>query len=266
MSRDKLEVLEVFPAFQGEGIRIGSASIFVRFVGCPLHCVWCDTKYARDQVLLGHEKVVLLTPARLADLVLSYPNHLDVVLTGGEPLLQDHHLLEELATRLCRRVSVETSGSIVPDPDLLAHINLWSFSPKLSSSGNWKEEGKRDHYWNNVVKGVERTYDGYLNCEVQLKFVVDTQNDIADMLLLCNRIRSTIDHSFAFPPLIVQPVGPNSTIVGDQESVHRTNLREYASSLRWLEENVREHILPTFPFCRVLPQLHKIIHGQMRLK
>jgi len=103
-----MRVTEIFFSLQGEGTRAGLPCVFVRFTGCDLRCVYCDTAYAfhggremtRDEILAE----VARHPARL------------VLLTGGEPLLQ--HELPELAGDLLARgleVAVETHGQLPTD-------------------------------------------------------------------------------------------------------------------------------------------------------
>ncbi|WP_367682381.1 hypothetical protein [Buchnera aphidicola] len=41
----KYPINEIFETIQGEGYYIGTPSIFIRFQGCPVGCIWCDTKY-----------------------------------------------------------------------------------------------------------------------------------------------------------------------------------------------------------------------------
>ena len=74
-----MRVTEIFFSIQGEGTRAGRPCVFVRFTGCDLRCVYCDTAYAfhggremaRDEILAE---------------VARHPSKL-VLLTGGEPLL-----------------------------------------------------------------------------------------------------------------------------------------------------------------------------------
>jgi organic radical activating enzyme len=69
--------------------------------GCNLGCTFCDTK---------HEETQRLTQKQLADMC---KLHL-VVITGGEPLLQD---LEPLITELHmqkHRIQIETNGTVPP--------------------------------------------------------------------------------------------------------------------------------------------------------
>ena len=98
-----MRVTEIFFSIQGEGTRAGRPCVFVRFTGCDLRCVYCDTAYAfhggKD---LGRDEI-------LAE-VARHPTKF-VLLTGGEPLLQRE--LPELARELLARgyeVAVETHG------------------------------------------------------------------------------------------------------------------------------------------------------------
>ena len=98
-----MRVNEIFFSIQGEGTRAGRPCVFVRFTGCDLRCVYCDTAYAFRG---GRE----LTREEILAEVARHPSRL-VLLTGGEPLLQ--HELPELARDLLQRgyeVTVETHG------------------------------------------------------------------------------------------------------------------------------------------------------------
>lgn len=132
-----LVVSEVFgPTFQGEGPSAGRAAAFVRLGRCNLACSWCDTPYTWDWDRFDPE--VELTTMAVDDVL----ERLDatgagmVVVTGGEPLLQQHRLpplLEGLKAR-GRRVEVETGGTVAPSlPEGL--VDAWNVSPKLASSG-----------------------------------------------------------------------------------------------------------------------------------
>jgi len=108
-----LQVSEIFKSISGEvgHFRQGEWVVFVRLAGCNLRCAWCDTTYAQRMdtgkpmtVVQVVEKVVALGPRR-------------VVLTGGEPLLQDE--AECLALTLIEsgygfQVQIETNGSVTP--------------------------------------------------------------------------------------------------------------------------------------------------------
>ncbi len=98
-----MRVTEIFFSIQGEGTRAGLPCAFVRFTGCDLRCVYCDTAYA------FHGGKEMSREAILAELA-RFPCKL-VLLTGGEPLLQKE--LPALAGDLLARgyeVTIETHG------------------------------------------------------------------------------------------------------------------------------------------------------------
>ncbi|HHF53290.1 MAG TPA: 7-carboxy-7-deazaguanine synthase QueE [candidate division WOR-3 bacterium] len=132
-----LLVSEIFNSIQGEGPKSGVPSIFLRLGGCNLRCRFCDTAYSsfpeyRNQWLnLSTQKVV--------DMILKIKrNEKNLVITGGEPLLQENALFlmlkiihAEFAT-----IEVETNGTL--KPSRLLHIGSklhFNVSPKLSNSG-----------------------------------------------------------------------------------------------------------------------------------
>lgn len=140
-----LVVSEVFgPTVQGEGPSVGQVAGFVRLGRCNLACQWCDTPYTWDWE--HHDPVAELRTMAVADVVASL-EAMDVqllVVTGGEPLLQQRHLppLLEAAHQRGWRVEVETSGTIAPSlPDGL--VDRFNVSPKLANSGMASERRYR---------------------------------------------------------------------------------------------------------------------------
>ena len=98
-----MRVTEIFFSIQGEGTRAGRPCVFVRFTGCDLRCVWCDTAYAFTGGVERSRDEILAEVAR-------HPSRF-VLLTGGEPTLQPE--LPQLARELLDRgyeVAVETHG------------------------------------------------------------------------------------------------------------------------------------------------------------
>ena len=100
-----LRVSEVFVSVQGEGVSVGTPSVFVRLQGCSVGCVWCDTKYSWA-ASGGHETTLDALLAQIA------PLHVDnVVITGGESL--EHPAFESLVNALKtaeHRIEVETEN------------------------------------------------------------------------------------------------------------------------------------------------------------
>ena len=132
-----LKVSEVFESIQGEGASAGEPAVFLRLATCNLHCSWCDTKYTWDFNNHAYEAEVT---TRLVDDVgrqIQAAAARRLVVTGGEPLLQQAglaQLLHQLSTD--HFVEVETNGTLEPKPELARRVDQWNVSPKLSGSGN----------------------------------------------------------------------------------------------------------------------------------
>jgi len=135
-----IEISEIYRAPQGEGPNLGRPSLFVRTRRCTLHCSWCDSKFTWKHDDPDFEMYEVYSPLQLAEAMCKqnfYPNtpHA-VVLTGGEPLIWQRELPE--AIRLYRQVNlvpveVETSGTIVPNDELL-RLCSFNISHKFAAS------------------------------------------------------------------------------------------------------------------------------------
>lgn len=144
---------EIFHSIQGEGKSSGNPSIFVRTSLCNLHCFWCDTDYTwnwentdfrhKNDNSKGYSKfkkenqIINLSPLEIVNIIREF-NCKNIVLTGGEPLIQQHSLVK-LMLELKKIDSdyffeIETNGTIVPTDNFDNLINQYNVSPKLSNS------------------------------------------------------------------------------------------------------------------------------------
>ncbi len=106
-----------------------------------------------------------------------------VVLTGGEPLLQrEAGALTRALRRAGFHVTVETSGTLAPDFE----CDLLSVSPKTACSdpeGPWRRRHRvRRSNLTPLIELIGRFP------EFQLKFVIDSEPDLADVLRLLHRL------------------------------------------------------------------------------
>ena len=127
---------ERFVSVQGEGPLAGQRCAFVRFSRCNLDCSWCDTPYTWDWSRFQPSLVATRAPvAEIAAWVEGARVDL-LVVTGGEPLLQQRALTELVGLLPPSvRVQVETNGTRAPEAALVERIALWVVSPKPANSG-----------------------------------------------------------------------------------------------------------------------------------
>lgn len=124
---------EVFYSIQGEGLNIGKPAIFVRFGGCNLRCKWCDTKYAWE----GNRDISL--PALFKE-IRKFSECKHLVITGGEPMLQQGAISAIRSEFPDYYIEVETNGSQKPQCENDA--DLFTVSYKTKNSGNQPYELK----------------------------------------------------------------------------------------------------------------------------
>lgn len=124
----RFAVNDIYPTVQGEGCLTGLAMVLLRLHGCPVGCPWCDTKHTwgaiggRDDSAVDTIGDALgATPAYVrltADDIAMYirrrwtgPKW--VLVTGGEPALQDLTPLVDALHGRGFNVALETSGTAI---------------------------------------------------------------------------------------------------------------------------------------------------------
>jgi len=180
-----MKVHEIFRSIQGEGLYTGCPTTFVRFAGCSVGCLDCDTVYAREpENKITDDKEI--NPHRVAALISHVDeNPIHICLTGGEPLEQDidelatliEVLLKSFSTRSLLSLTIETSGT-KPIISLLMKlppreaISRWGMT-KLSISMDCKTPSQGDSV---VVKTIKSNYR-MLTFKDIIKFVCKDDND-----------------------------------------------------------------------------------------
>ncbi len=99
-----LTINEIFCSIQGESYLAGLPCVFVRLTGCHQRCTYCDTEYAFYE---GQKMTIANILAEIEKYGVK-----NVLLTGGEPLLQDNcKVLAQILIEQNYQVSVETGGN-----------------------------------------------------------------------------------------------------------------------------------------------------------
>lgn len=100
-------VHERFRTWQGEGVHMGVAASFIRLYGCDQRCPWCDAA-GTWSLTFRPKDLERITAKELADWAKDGPNV--VVVTGGEPTLQDLSELTEWLHITGKQAHLETAG------------------------------------------------------------------------------------------------------------------------------------------------------------
>ena len=152
-----MKVVEIFNSIEGEGKRIGLPATFIRFFGCNMKCIYCDSVYAcegDDYKEMSIDEILQVVEE------IGCPN---ITITGGEPLIQQGvtELLQKLSNKNYE-INVETNGSIMPS---FRHLNVfYTVDYKTHSSG--------------MTDFVDTDIFETLCMRDVIKFVVGTEDDM----------------------------------------------------------------------------------------
>lgn len=127
------EIAEKYITISGEAPIIGKPIYLIRFSGCNLECVYCDTPL-KDQI-----NIVFTADDLRKDIKeqLKKNPRLAILFTGGEPLLEKRHkpLLEIIKSIFNCAFYIETNGSIPLLDFNIAHCH-YVVDWKTPSAGN----------------------------------------------------------------------------------------------------------------------------------
>ena len=165
------------PTVQGEGINTGQVVGFLRLANCNLACSWCDTPYSWDWK--RYDKSAETTEMDLADIANTIKtwNVPRVIITGGEPLMQQEEIYKLIVMCPDIKFDIETNGTITPLLTLSDLVDTFNVSPKLSHSGDiWKKRIKDKA----LMQFANLAQDG----KAHFKFVCETVKDLNEVELL----------------------------------------------------------------------------------
>ena len=205
----KLNACEVFLSVQGEGICTGTPSIFIRLSGCNLHCMFknpdgeitpCDSPFASIMAEKPQFTSIFEVAQEVTSILEQYPEVKHIVVTGGEPMIQQK-ALESLFDIIIAIdpdvfITIETNGTIRPSEKMIHTVDLWSISPKLQSSAHFegtdipKEVQKR----HNLLRINPQVLSSYITkgSAGQLKFVYTGKECVPEIEFLLENIKGKL--------------------------------------------------------------------------
>ena len=225
---------EIFYSLQGEGVTAGTPTVFLRLANCNLSCSWCDTKYTWDwESYDSRREVMELSDDDAHERILAFEcRHL--VITGGEPLMQQRALgsvvsrlasqgffcevetngtleptlqmtkaMGSVVSRLASQgffCEVETNGTLEPTLQMTKAIAQWNVSPKLANSAN--KASRRE------VPDALRAFRDLDNA--YFKFVVAEPADVDEVCQLIER------HNLPSCRVLLMPEGTTPRVVSDR--------------------------------------------------
>ncbi len=201
MNEAKLKVREIFESISGEagGFPQGTWTTFIRLQGCNLRCQYCDTASSQEDAASIEGMSI--------DEILDHVHHKHVLITGGEPLLQQN--VEKLLSRLLLHdyvVQVETNGSLpLPNKDFDGRPGQlhWVVDRKGPSSGMLS--------YMTPLYIFSRWLDGAMKkgAGVSVKWVVGSSQDLEHAMQEIEELR----HAAPFAAFLISPKNGDGTLL-----------------------------------------------------
>ena len=233
-----LPLMEIFKTYEGEGSKIGTPRILVRFGGCPVYCNNCDT----PQSFNVRKSMRVISPEDLSTEIVKLATDdagnytvREISLTGGEPMMYPEAIvkLAGLLHILGFKTSLETSGTVI-NQQVFSHFDFVSLDIKLPSTGvDFTAEQIESIY------EIKNHHPG-----TQVKVVVSNEDDLA---WVQEHLAKFINPLSKSAPLIITP---NSPYIKD--GVTQEASKYYDLMMMIVDWNKGYNII-------VVPQIHKLL-------
>lgn len=235
--KTKAYICEVFDSIQGEGIYLGLRQLFIRFSGCNLRCLHCDTLYALEKskicTIFNNKKIV--NPISAHELECAIEEKRDschsISLTGGEPLTQSEFIKIFLSKkRSSNKVYLETNGILYKElKRVIDGIDIISMDIKLPSFSG-QEMPKEEH--REFLKVAK-------NKDLFVKIVVTENtslNEVKEAAILIESVDQNI-------PLVLQSL---PSLMKKKSFLHKLFI---------FQEELTKRLIKV----RIIPQIHKLL-------
>lgn len=225
---NKAKINEVFSSIQGEGIYAGQTQVFVRFAGCNLDCVYCDTETDSFKELSKNQLL-----AKIAAFDKGNDQGLTVSFTGGEPLMHSDFLLDLLPAckRRNYRVYLETNGTLADELlKIIEYVDIIAMDIKLPSSSGSGPMWQAHKKFLCIASAKE----------VFVKIII-TKDAVMKDLKQAVEIVKDVDVKI---PFVIQPAA-------DTKRINSPGRQMISDFLKFADRHLSD--------TRVMPQIHKLI-------
>jgi organic radical activating enzyme len=182
-----LKIREIFKSIQGEGPHAGRPAIFIRLAGCNLACDFCDTDHYTSVTEMAEKEVLKRVQELSMDTFIEL-----IVITGGEPLLQNITNLVSDLLDYDFEIQLETNGTQPISDTFQTLLDDHSFAG----------EGPVDFVCS--PKKGHPVHDSIQNETLYWKYLVDVKDKIGADGIPEGCSRPTEDH--ALQEIFLQPV------------------------------------------------------------
>ena len=237
----KAPIREIFCSVQGEGPYTGVKQAFVRFAGCNLDCVYCDTEIEKtprcrvEKACGTREFKKIENPVSagdVSDIVSGYGGLHSISLTGGEPLLYTAFILGlDVSPPLYLESNMSLPERAKEVKDIIRYV---AGDFKLGAGFNLDNY---DEYFSDMVECF-RVLKNTDKRDCFCKIVILDGSDMQNLLEGVEKIKDYVSM------IVLQPVTPSEG--KDARPVSVSEMMEIQEKL----QNIKE--------TRIMPQSHKL--------